>query len=526
MSTRRSKAWRSLVFALIATSLVCASGCEQRGLFGPPTLEPLVVRADGPWLRDRKGRVVLLRGINLSPADQMRILALPENERGAVFARLGALGFNLVRLQIQWRFLAPMEMALADVAQRDHIDPLLRLATSEGMVVVLTLRAGGRAAPPWMLSARDTGNIDPRASWAPLSCDLAASPGGSQPKASSGASDVAAAAADAAQVEGEGPDDLAQERSPASLKRRFARVWSWLGRRYGYDVRIVGFDLLDEPLAECPPSPATSVQLGALYAEVAKRLRERQVGQTLLLEPPAMPGATMPKALGDLPPPVAYAPHAILATAPEVKSDPAAYTPELEVEALIAQEDRRADMLSMPLLIGEIGSRFAPATAPGSAAVPLLAVPIDDERGRALSAAEIRAASAALDRRLASGAFAAGAGMLTTRLDESVSDDTHAIRAALAHPFPRRIAGIPVDLSFDEESATLTLSYEDDPDSRPPDPTEIYLPEEIFPGAIEVETAGRWRFEPELHRLLVYRGAGDTHEVSVRPKRPRRESAP
>ena len=42
-------------------------------------LEPLLVHADGPWLRDAKGRVVLLRGANVVWSDdaQNRLTVTP-----------------------------------------------------------------------------------------------------------------------------------------------------------------------------------------------------------------------------------------------------------------------------------------------------------------------------------------------------------------------------------------------------------------------------------------------------------------
>jgi hypothetical protein len=133
----------------------------------------------------------------------------------------------------------------------------------------------------------------------------------------------------------------------------------------------------------------------------------------------------------------------------------------------------------------------------------------------------IAAASAALDDSLASGLFASGAGSLTARPGMPIEPESRDVRAALAHAYARRVAGVPTTLRFDPDGATLVLAFRDDESARPPDPSEIYLPEHVFGDAIDVEVSGggSWRYEPERRRLLVYRGSGSEHEVRVRPRR-------
>jgi hypothetical protein len=94
------------------------------------------------------------------------------------------------------------------------------------------------------------------------------------------------------------------------------------------------------------------------------------------------------------------------------------------------------------------------------------------------------------------------------------------IAAAVSRPYARRIAGIPLAMHFDVQSRTFILRFRDDPDVRPPDPTEIFVPATLqYPDGftVAVSGGGRWTHDRHNQRVLVYRGDGDPHEVRITP---------
>ena len=149
----RRGAWRRALCVLAVVLLGAA--CSDRGALSPPTLEPLLARVDGPWLRDAKGRVVLLRGANYVRGEMLGLDGHAPREED--FAFLASLGFNLVRMPVAWGSLEPRPNEYDLAFLRDQVDPLLRFASNHGMQVVLALQRapssscllGPDRAPSW-----------------------------------------------------------------------------------------------------------------------------------------------------------------------------------------------------------------------------------------------------------------------------------------------------------------------------------------------------------------------------------------
>ncbi|MBY0275916.1 cellulase family glycosylhydrolase [Candidatus Binatia bacterium] len=483
---RPARASSGVVPALLALVLVLAA-CSDRGLLSPPTLEPLLVHVDGPWLRDAKGRVVLLRGANVVTRDGT-LAELPTEVHEQDFAFLASLGFNLVRLPIPWAGVEPRPGFHDFDFLRGHVDPLLRAASDHGMQVILALQTirwsscfrGERSAAPWMCTAVSDG------------------PAAQQ---GFGARDVLAELK-AARAQCSFLRD-ARAADDATLREHFAVTWGAIAHYYDQDRRIFGFDLIDEPSATgcMRPDAFVTEVLTPFYGEIAQQVRAAAAPQALVYQP----GLTREDPLLGVPagplPGSIFAPHLFGQTFGAPPGDTENTQPALG--ALYARATALARAMGGPLVVGEIGADGPPIADFRPATRDLLAASLDE-----------------LDRTLAGGAVWAlvlrhPGGDATA---PGIGNDGDA--AVLARPFARRIAGIPQAMRFDTETGEFRLRFVDDPDRRPPDPSEIFVAAtQRYPQgfSVEVTKGDRWTFDAHNQRVLVYRGPGSTHEVTIRP---------
>ncbi len=247
--------WQPCVGLIAVLVLVSAVGCAERGWLAPPVLEPLALHVEGPWLRDERGRVALLRGIDLPVVPGEPVV---DNETSrAAFRRLERAGVNLVRIRIPWRAVEPQRDRFAADIVSGSVDPLIRLARAHGMTVVLALDvspsssagAGAGAAPKWACS-QGPGELE---------------------RESAGACGFWS--------------DVAGDR----LRDHLSAIWGHLAARYGQDTRVTGF----EPLVEPTLPPAVDgetfrrVILPPTREEIGRVIAASDARQIILGGPPA-----------------------------------------------------------------------------------------------------------------------------------------------------------------------------------------------------------------------------------------------
>lgn len=493
---RRSAHAPSRVVPALLALLLVLGACSDRGLLSPPTLEPLLVHVDGPWLRDARGRVVLLRGANVVRLDGM-LAEQPTEAHEQDFAFLASLGFNLVRLPIPWAGVEPRPGVHDFDFLRARVDPLLRAASDHGMQVILALQTvrwsscflGERAAPPWMCMAA-TGGPATQRGWG----------------ARDALAELKAARARCSFLR----DATASD--GATLREHFVVTWGAIAHYYEQDRRIFGFDLLDEPSATgcMRPDEFVTDLLTPLYGALAAQVRDTAAPQALVLQPASsredpLLGIAASPAPGSI-----FAPHLFGQTFGAPASDTEDTRPALD--PLYIRATALAGTIGGPLVVGEIGADGPPIADFRPATRDFLAASLDE-----------------LDRMLAGGAVWAlvlrepGGEAATT----GIGNEEDA--AVLARPFARRIAGIPQEMRFDASSGEFRLRFVDDPALRPPDPSEIFVPAtRRYPHgfSVQVSQGDRWSFDAHNQRVLLYRGPGTTHEVTIRPARAGGSDAP
>lgn len=489
---RPRSAGRALVLAALLAALLGPTGCADRGPLSPPTLEPLVVHVDGRWIRDAKGRVVLLRGANvLGTHDEPPERRRPP--RSEDFAFLAGIGFNLVRLPLTWASVEPRPAVYDFLFLREHFDPVLRQASDHGMQAIVALHQvrwsscflGGRGAPSW--TCKDAAEGGERTA---------------PPEPAWGLRDaVAELSAARAQC-----DFYRSARAPDRelLRAHYVDAWRALARYYEQDKRIAGFDLLNEPSpGSCFPVDAfTARLLTPLYAKARAAIRAEGAPQALLYEPAV--SRTSPMA-GIPPSPergAIFAPHLFTQTFGAPDAGRAAAPDTLAKSYARAAEVARE--AAAPLLVGEIGGDAPPDGSFRPSTLDFLARSLDE-----------------LDRHLAGGAVWAFVDRGTPIPPSGgIGIGNEAAALVLARPYARRIAGIPLAMRFDAASREFTFRFADDPERRPPDPSEIFLPaKRRYPDGfvVEVTPGDRWVFDEHNQRVLLYRGPATTHDVRIRP---------
>jgi hypothetical protein len=438
------------------------AACTERGMLAPPTLEPLDLTADGPWLRDRMGRVVLLRGITLSALERGRYVGEVDGPAKADFQELERLGFNVVRVFLSWPSLEPVpgELRLGYLVER--VNPIVRLAAQHGMVVILTLHQRG-----WSRCFPDGLGLP---LWSCADRDVAAEPGG-----------LAAAACELFEGGGGLRNDIGLH---------FISVWQSIAEFYAADRRVIGFDLLEEPPDVTCDSGGSPDLLRKLYRRMARQLQRLRARQVLFYDPTVGPEQGMP-----LPPPGGVAPI----FAPHLFSQTFGRPPgprEVVISRGYAEGAALAEANDLVFFAGEIGAELP-----------------EEDGFRGVTAPFVQQSLDALDRHLAGGTIFASGGRSLPQ-DDAASPLEGAVR-----PWARRIAGIPKAMRFDRESRSFVLTYGDDPERRTSDPTEIFVPKELYPEGFDVQVlpAGTWTYDEPSQRLLVYRSRAEGHAIRVAP---------
>jgi endoglycosylceramidase len=428
---------------------------------------------EGGFVRDPDGRALVLRGMNLSGehkhAPYFDFQTLPDYQRLRM-----PWGMNAVRFLITWAAVEPQKGQYDD-AYLDALATRMDWAREAGLFVVLDMHqdvygegfasGGGDGAPRW-------------------TCDEAAYasfvPNPSQWFLNYLTKEVTGCYDHFWQT-----DDL---------RAHYAEAWRRVAHRLsGYDDVVLGFDPMNEPYwGSYGINAFEGDVLSPFYEEVTAAVRKERPRWIAFLEPASsrnlgLPTGLLPPTFGD----VVYAPHSYDRDAESGKGfDPSHRAAVLDNAAKLASE---AQALNAALWIGEYGAQSGkPGTAEYMTA---------EYDGFAAAAAGSTYWS-----------YGKGTGYGVLDADGSERPD---VLGAIVRPFPERIAGTPASYAFDPATSTFTLTYA--PDAKISAPTEISIPDRVYPAGYQVECDG-CATERAPGKLLVRKPpSGSPAVVKVHP---------
>jgi len=203
--------------------------------------EPSFLRADGFWIKDADGNVVLLRGTNYMGMEFGWFLHAEDD-----FRRIRSWGMNVVRLPIAWRYLEPSE-GLYDSSYLDIIERVVSYCRKYGLYVILDMHQ-------WNWAPRFQGNGLP--DWATY---------------------------------GQVSQDEAKARfmRDSDTQRKLANAWKVIASKYSNDSIIAAYDLFNEANVNFSLMARDEFRdsLRAFYEMLIDAIREVDPNHMIMLEP-------------------------------------------------------------------------------------------------------------------------------------------------------------------------------------------------------------------------------------------------
>jgi endoglycosylceramidase len=414
----------------------------------------------GGFLRAPDGRAAILRGANVTGAQKAPPYLDPAFGADD-YARLRSVwGMNAMRFLMTWAAVEPRDGEYDD-AYLDGVAERMRWAEAAGLAVILDMHEdvygegfGFDGAPRWTCDEARYAAFTPKQPWFVNSLDP----------------NVEAC------VDGFYTD--------ARLQEKLVAAWRHVAERLARAPAVIGFDVLNEPAwGSYSIFDFEADRLRPLYQAVVRAVRGAAPSWVAFLEPAASRNAGIPTGLTRFPfGNVVYAPHVYDQAAEGGADFDAARADALK--KTVAQLAGEARALDAALWIGEYGGN---ASSPG----------IGDYMRAIYDGAGAQAASSIYWELGRDGGY----GMLAPDGTEKP-----ALLDVLVRPYPARVAGDPIDWSFD--GAVFTLRY------RPASgTTEIVVPARVFPNGYSVDCGG-CAYEKAGDLLRITRAGGSTVTLS------------
>ncbi|GAA1107076.1 cellulase family glycosylhydrolase [Nocardiopsis composta] len=450
------------------------------------------------YLTDDRGRALFLHGFNTSGSAKDDPEHLPWITEDAVQREYEETGTNFVRFLIQWQALEP-EQGAYDEEYLDAVAERVGWYADRGYHVLLDMHQdlygrytspeehSGNGAPEWATHT-DGFPVARQDMWELVYLE----PG------------TVRAFDNFWNTTGEHPE----------LMESYAAALRHVAERFADEPAVIGYDLMNEPFGGSLQGPAFEAgPLADLYRISIARIREADQDAWLFVEgqavgvnwglPSALPHLDDPR---DGEPRIVYAPHAY--PLPMDLGEPYAGSAKERIDASIEQWSgsvrTTAERLEAPIVLGEFGLDMS-----GEGATDYVARMLDETdrmaAGRAYWSNDHDGWGPWKDESLAPGPLA----------------------ETMNRPYPRVVAGHPVEIDFDSEAPALTVRFTEKEGVS--GPTELYLPDTVFPDGydLSVESAGSpaepdaSEWDGELRILSVETasaGPGTEHTVTVTPE--------
>jgi len=359
--------------------------------------------------------------------------------------RMRALGFNLLRIPMQWSGVEPTETGGFNTAYLDRVAAAVTTARQGGLRVLLDLHQdayskeiGEDGAPLWAI-------VPPpeRLLQGPLT-DLAERRTSEQVLRAFGT------------FFGDGD-------TGARLRTRYTSMAAAVARRFDADDTVIGLELYNEPVA---PDP----QVWRLHEEVARAVRAASPRMLLVFEPDATRRLLLNRSqlpTGPFPVPGGvYAPHTYPLAFSGTPSQRNAFT-LASLRPAVESARAEADAWRVPLLITEWG--YDPVGIRSEAYHRFL----QDAQAEAMAGAMYW-----LWKEQSQGSW----GLHDYEAEGSRWRERPAVRRMLARVRPEGIAGTPLGWSYDDTTHSFALRFEGR--TAVTAPHRVYLPgPEDVPGA-------------------------------------------
>ncbi|HEY5945867.1 MAG TPA: cellulase family glycosylhydrolase, partial [Kofleriaceae bacterium] len=305
---------------------------------GSSSHETTPLASDGTHLRDDKGRIAVLRGVNarvegvfdVTFSDGRTPLEPIPALEAADCRRMRELGLDLLRLPINWSGIEPTRGSY-DEAYLARVDAAVRCAGDAGVYVMIDLHEdayskeiGEDGAPLWAIEPPPTMLLQ-----GPLT-DLGERRTSAQ---------VTAAFA-----------TFFDQSDPAGLQAAFFTMLDHVAARWANDPAVIGFEIFNEP-------PVGQQDVDPFTFTAAARIRAAAPDKLVFFEPTATRNLFdfAPKASAPFPTENAvYAPHVYTYV---FYSDPTKLEQlqPADLEASVAATREEAKAWQTPLVIGEFG---------------------------------------------------------------------------------------------------------------------------------------------------------------------------
>lgn len=439
----------------LASLLLLLVGCSPAPVpitpWTPPTDD--FVRSDRAHLVDQAGRVMVFRGVNVRargvfdvsldparcppPTDVLE--DIPELT-DADLARMHDIGFDVIRLPIQWSAIEPTTQGTYDEAYLDRVEDVVTRAGAHHIRVLLDVHADA-----W---SKDLGE-DGAPTWAtrPTPAALLCGPLGDT---------LTQRRTDTLTYYSTFFDDTNAE--SVTIQNAFGDMLAHVAQRFADDPSVIGYDLFNEPIP-------TDANIQRFYARILPALRAVDTRHLAFFEPSAIrnltdmgprPSAPFPDAAG------VYAVHLYTLSFSDPRNELATVT-RARLEPNVMRAVTEAAAFQAPLFAGEWGIR---PDSPGSAPYVGILYDLFDEHAASSTVWVWKESS--------QGAW----GFFDFDATSGTFTERPAVFAAHTRVWAEVIAGTPVDAHYDGATHALDLTYVGRTDDAP---SVIRVPSVLVP---------------------------------------------
>jgi endoglycosylceramidase len=440
--------------------------------------EDTALMLDRNGFRDRQGRLVYFRGINLGASAKLPPFIPFEDPKW--WDLLASWGYNMVRLTIFWEAIEP-EPGVYDQRYLDRMEEMVDEASKRGIYVLLDMHQDqysrclkGDGAPYWALPE----NVDPQ--------DNSGISGSFWFSSYFISSDVRTSFSNFFKSD--------------YLKGHYYNSWKEVAKRVNDNPYVLGYDIMNEPFGGEIPNDKGQFENGFLrpfYCEAISAIREVDPDAVGFVEPSIIDlyKSRLSSFESNR---LVYAPHIYRSISWRALLSP--NNKGMSFNALADLQQEKADDLEMPLFIGEFG-------------VPWDTNPIWG-RDR-----QVNEAMAAMEGRFISNAYwdlSVENGSTWNGEDYSLIDDEGRPRGLEVNvrPYVRRLGGWPIHQSFNPDSKEYSLVFDGSRDNAP---TILYIPETVhYPeGFTACISDGSVKYNRSRGELWYLPGKAGYHYINI-----------